>query len=528
MAFPNGSCATAATIAIPSVTTLDITGGSGDPSSPCPSCAYDCDERHYVAWYTFTATDTSRVRMHTDDSTLAGEDTLLVVYSGSCGSLVEVACSEDDSGVSGFYSTVTFDTEVGVTYYVMISNYYASDSGSYVLTATAEVIGPPYAIVYGKYNISCVTSTGLVLWTYVPFDDLGLASVSNTSVAVSGTKVLIGTLLVADPDVIVYALDVTTGAVLGTISVDAGWPVSSYWDIQLFTLPSGNVAFRATGQYGTAVNAIIGEIDIDDYSYTWRELTGETHYWPINVGYPNGYARCVVIDDVLYYLYRTPGAVAIPYTFYPTHIRAISLTSGTSGTDVFDLSTVPRGTITGSGRSFSLDVTLDGDLLLTCVCDAYVTGGSLDTSYVQRITTGGTVLSTWTYPFADVLPTQIRCISDTEAIVIDGDYPGGGETPRLLTLSLVDGTLSESVPINDVGYNLGIWDSYSFDLVPASDTEIALSGSAMTAGIGTMTPWMIAPCSGTSSPVLSGTAVATDATPDPARFGHYKAGRRRP
>jgi len=58
--------------------------------------------------------------------------------------------------------------------------------------------------------------------------------------------------------------------------------------------------------------------------------------------------------------------------------------------------------------------------------------------------------------------------------------------------------------------------------------EDSLSGSTATPTPGTLASWVNMLISGTSSPVIAGTAVATDATPDPARFGHYKAGRRRP
>jgi len=83
-------------------------------------------------WYTFVATDDD-ARLQTCDS--VAQDSTFALYEGSCGSLIQVGCSEDDGcGISGWLGdqTVTGLTS-GTIYYIQISARDASARGKYTL-----------------------------------------------------------------------------------------------------------------------------------------------------------------------------------------------------------------------------------------------------------------------------------------------------------------------------------------------------------------------------------------------------------
>jgi hypothetical protein len=72
-------------------------------------------------------------------------DTLLAIYSGTCGSLTEIACNDDaDLGAGEFRSVVTATgLTAGTTYLVQIAGWSASDTGSITVDLTCAVSLPP-------------------------------------------------------------------------------------------------------------------------------------------------------------------------------------------------------------------------------------------------------------------------------------------------------------------------------------------------------------------------------------------------
>ncbi len=99
--------------------------GGNDPDLPAgsPSCQWQGipANTHNTIWYQFVATDTS-VEITTCGTT-AIQDTILGLYSGTCGNLTEINCSEDACGASTFQSTICHNgLTLGQTYYIMVGN----------------------------------------------------------------------------------------------------------------------------------------------------------------------------------------------------------------------------------------------------------------------------------------------------------------------------------------------------------------------------------------------------------------------
>jgi hypothetical protein len=75
-------------------------------------------------WYSFIAPASGMVTIETCSSGLPFRDSTLALYSGVCGSLVEVACDEDGCEAGeGLYSRLSSAAlEPGQQYYICVMN----------------------------------------------------------------------------------------------------------------------------------------------------------------------------------------------------------------------------------------------------------------------------------------------------------------------------------------------------------------------------------------------------------------------
>ncbi|MDX2115782.1 MAG: hypothetical protein SFZ24_09240 [Planctomycetota bacterium] len=136
----NDQCATAQPIG--SNTTFfgaDNLFATTSSSDPLYSCRAGGPGRGVgTLWFRFTASATSaRVNLCNNFS----GDTLLAVYRGTCGSLVEIACSDD---FCSFRSQVCVTgLTVGQTYFIQLSTYDADSQGPYDLQVTSPCPATP-------------------------------------------------------------------------------------------------------------------------------------------------------------------------------------------------------------------------------------------------------------------------------------------------------------------------------------------------------------------------------------------------
>jgi len=88
----------------------NATGGA-DPELPAgsPTCHWNGQPQAVYAtlWYKFTAPASGRIDITICGSTGTFNDSSLVLYSGNCGSLVEVTCGEDECGGPTWYSHIS-------------------------------------------------------------------------------------------------------------------------------------------------------------------------------------------------------------------------------------------------------------------------------------------------------------------------------------------------------------------------------------------------------------------------------------
>lgn len=110
---------------------------SAESANPPLSCG--TGGQHTASmWFSFVANDTS-AEISTCGS-LIGQDSSFAVYAGTCGALLELACSED--GPCGGNGTVCVDgLTPGETYYVQVLARTPDDIGAYALNLTSPCPG---------------------------------------------------------------------------------------------------------------------------------------------------------------------------------------------------------------------------------------------------------------------------------------------------------------------------------------------------------------------------------------------------
>ena len=119
----NDRCSGATNITANSSTdVVATTGCTTDATDPYPSCS-DMSRARSV-WHRFTAPSNGRITANTYGSSY---HTILSAFTGACGAFTMVpgACN-DNTGLSGSLSQISFNATAGTTYYFMVSSYTAS------------------------------------------------------------------------------------------------------------------------------------------------------------------------------------------------------------------------------------------------------------------------------------------------------------------------------------------------------------------------------------------------------------------
>ncbi|MBC7696326.1 MAG: gliding motility-associated C-terminal domain-containing protein [Burkholderiales bacterium] len=133
-----------------------------------PTCTTDNETLQKVEWLEVTATATSfsinNQTNYTGGSGATAEKRDYVVYSGTCGSLTQVACFSEAAG-SGGISAVTGLT-IGQTYLIMVSQSSTAFAGCPTCTAVATCITS--SVAFAPPNDAC--SGAYSLTTNVPFE----------------------------------------------------------------------------------------------------------------------------------------------------------------------------------------------------------------------------------------------------------------------------------------------------------------------------------------------------------------------
>jgi hypothetical protein len=149
MAMAQDECSTAITAVIgPNAfnTTTATTSPEAVDDTQCAGTFLNWGAANKDVWFVFQAPDTGYLNLNT---CFAGSfDTSVVVYTGSCGALTQIACNGDGNGLNGcqeYYSRVPqIETTAGTNYYIRIGGYTPasgiSESGTGSLALNFEAV----------------------------------------------------------------------------------------------------------------------------------------------------------------------------------------------------------------------------------------------------------------------------------------------------------------------------------------------------------------------------------------------------
>jgi len=136
----NDECSGATMVDCNDSVTQDNTGAATNISDPAFSCRFGgAGQGVNGIWFSFVAS-ANNVTLDTSASLVS--DTLMALYDGSCGALVELACSDDEG--AGLRSLINYNfLTPGNTYYVQVASFSASSIGSITLDIACGGAGAP-------------------------------------------------------------------------------------------------------------------------------------------------------------------------------------------------------------------------------------------------------------------------------------------------------------------------------------------------------------------------------------------------
>jgi hypothetical protein len=124
----NDECSTAEVAILGVPAAFDTTNASPSPEpvddAQCAGTFLNWGTSNPDVWFRWTPSADVTVVVTTCDA--ASFDTSLVIYSGSCDGLTQVACNGDGAGQTGcqdFYSAITLNATANTTYYIRIGGY---------------------------------------------------------------------------------------------------------------------------------------------------------------------------------------------------------------------------------------------------------------------------------------------------------------------------------------------------------------------------------------------------------------------
>lgn len=137
--------------------------GEGAPTA-CLSSNFQND-----IWLAYTATGTGNTTFST--CSMASGDTVMAVYSGSCGALNQLGCNDDSCSLR---SSLTISTVANTTYYIRLDTYGSSTLSNFTLDIT-----PPSMPAYP--NDECTGAVALNLGSNGPFQSTSAGGYSAAS-----------------------------------------------------------------------------------------------------------------------------------------------------------------------------------------------------------------------------------------------------------------------------------------------------------------------------------------------------------
>ena len=142
---PNDDCSTAEVAILGVPAAFDTTNATASPEpvsdAQCAGTFLDWGANDPDVWFRWTPNADANVVVTTCDST--SFDTSMVIYTGSCGGLTQVACNGDGAGQTGcqtYYSAISLSAVAGTTYYIRVGGWTNAEGVSETGIGTLSII----------------------------------------------------------------------------------------------------------------------------------------------------------------------------------------------------------------------------------------------------------------------------------------------------------------------------------------------------------------------------------------------------
>jgi hypothetical protein len=150
----NDNCLTAAVAILGVPAPFDTTNATASPEAVDPNqCAgtfLNWGANDPDVWFRWTPDRSGNVVITTCDA--ASFDTSMIIYTGTCSGLTQVACNGDGTGQTGcqqFYSAIPLSATAGTTYHIRIGGWTGSDGISDK--------GPGVILIYPSWTYACTS-----------------------------------------------------------------------------------------------------------------------------------------------------------------------------------------------------------------------------------------------------------------------------------------------------------------------------------------------------------------------------------
>ena len=328
-ALPNDSCTGAIALAPDVPVTLDTTTATSTNEAPI-ACRPNSGAS---VWFSFTPAVNEPVLISTCGSSL---DTVLAVYTGTCGSLTQVACDDDNGpGCFSINASVSFNGVAATTYYIQAAGYNTN-------TGTLQIVAR-------VANDEC--SGAMTLTPGVPFT-------MNTTTATSmGDPVPVCQSYFSNGVWFTF-----TPATNGVVTVST-CPSDFDTVVQVYTGTCGSLAPVANGCSDDA-----GFVCPYRQSFAQFPGTGGTTYYILAGGYYGAAGNLNITANVV--PARTLTVTSLPYTGLTDALYPADIYGNNNGTTAFsrtyaDGLTVAVTAPTSDGSGFFQKWQLDGADLTT-------------------------------------------------------------------------------------------------------------------------------------------------------------------
>ncbi|MDQ7026103.1 MAG: S8 family serine peptidase [Anaerolineae bacterium] len=293
---PNDEIANAIVIsALPYSNGQDTSAATNTVGDPIPSCVTNIGK---TVWYQYTPPATQQVIFDTAGSNF---DTAMAIYSGSVGSLTQVACNDDESFPSISTSKITITLTGSTTYYIVVGGW-NSRSGSMILNVSekrADLLATnfdalPDHILAGQTNLSfTIQNQG------------NLSSSATTADIILSDDTTIGN---AD-DVFVITINVPALAVGATYTntIALSLPVATLFTHAASEDPTG----QGLGYNSNNIDTLFINIDPIDTIFEWDENNNTASDDITYFGWDNNRDNVLSPSDAIFVINRLSGTDAL-------------------------------------------------------------------------------------------------------------------------------------------------------------------------------------------------------------------------